>query len=229
MALAAPRWDRWHAAAMLLTAVLCAAIRSEWPLATAGLLSFGVFVVARHRAWTQGRRFGAANAVTALRLGLASALLLFSGTQPLTSATLLAAFLALDGVDGWIARRTNSASAFGARFDMETDAFGVLATGVVLCVERGLGAWILLGGLLRYVYVLALPLASGKREQPRSAWTRAAFAVAMVFLIGALGSPRGVARASGALATVLLSASFAYSFFWSFGPGGRLGETTPEA
>ena len=34
--------------------------------------------------------------------------------------------LILDGVDGKVARRTRNASAFGARFDMEVDAFLIL-------------------------------------------------------------------------------------------------------
>ena len=34
--------------------------------------------------------------------------------------------LALDWVDGQVARRTGTCSAFGARFDMETDAFLIL-------------------------------------------------------------------------------------------------------
>ena len=38
--------------------------------------------------------------------------------------------LALDGVDGQVARRTRTVSALGARFDMEVDAFLVLVLSV---------------------------------------------------------------------------------------------------
>src|ERR1700751_430443 len=40
--------------------------------------------------------------------------------------------LLLDGADGWAARRQRLASVFGARFDMEVDAFAVLVLAVTL-------------------------------------------------------------------------------------------------
>src|SRR5207344_2274781 len=62
---------------------------------------------------------------------------------------------ALDGVDGWLARRTRMASAFGARFDMETDVFLVLALSVLAWQYGKAGAWVLLCGLMRYFFVAA--------------------------------------------------------------------------
>ena len=47
--------------------------------------------------------------------------------------------LVLDAVDGWIARRTRTVTALGARFDGEVDAFLILALSVL--VARSLGAW----------------------------------------------------------------------------------------
>ena len=44
--------------------------------------------------------------------------------------TLAAVALALDPADGWLARRTGTASALGARFDGEVDAFLILALSV---------------------------------------------------------------------------------------------------
>ena len=63
--------------------------------------------------------------------------------------------LALDGVDGWVARRTASTSAFGARFDMELDAFFILMLcGVLLSIGK-VGAFVLLIGLARYLFIAA--------------------------------------------------------------------------
>ncbi|MGV9360475.1 CDP-alcohol phosphatidyltransferase family protein [Amycolatopsis sp. NPDC003731] len=61
--------------------------------------------------------------------------------------------LLLDGLDGQVARRTGTASEFGARFDMEVDAFLIL----LLCIQvsRTLGLWVLAIGLMRYVFVAA--------------------------------------------------------------------------
>ena len=46
--------------------------------------------------------------------------------------------LALDGVDGWLARRFGTETAFGGRFDMEVDA-GVIAVLSVLAWVSGRG------------------------------------------------------------------------------------------
>ncbi|WP_252106609.1 MULTISPECIES: CDP-alcohol phosphatidyltransferase family protein [unclassified Halomonas] len=63
--------------------------------------------------------------------------------------------LALDGVDGFVARRTNSHSRFGARFDMELDALMILLLCVALLKLESLGAWVLMIGGMRYAFVLA--------------------------------------------------------------------------
>ncbi|NUR82247.1 MAG: CDP-alcohol phosphatidyltransferase family protein [Dermatophilaceae bacterium] len=73
--------------------------------------------------------------------------------------TLCAVALALDAVDGWVARRTGTASPMGARFDMETDAFLILVLSVQ--VARDLGWWVLGIGAARYV-LLAVG-AAGRR------------------------------------------------------------------
>jgi len=103
-------------------------------------------------------RFGWANRVTLLR-GL---LLLLTLPQLAPDPRYLwlppilgAVALALDGVDGRIARRTGEASAFGARFDMETDALTVLVLSALVAAQGRVGAWVLLSGALRYLYVAA--------------------------------------------------------------------------
>ena len=54
-------------------------------------------------------------------------------------------------VDGWVARRTGTASVQGSRLDMETDA----ALMLVLCVPLAftLGPWVLAIGVMRYAFV----------------------------------------------------------------------------
>ena len=56
--------------------------------------------------------------------------------------------LVLDGVDGWVARRTGTVSALGARFDMEVDAFLILVLSVY--VAGSVGPWVLAIGAARY-------------------------------------------------------------------------------
>lgn len=58
------------------------------------------------------------------------------------------AALLSDLLDGYVARRTATTSAFGARFDMEVDAALILVLSVHLA--RSYGAWVLAIGLMRY-------------------------------------------------------------------------------
>src|SRR5437867_3690361 len=71
------------------------------------------------------------------------------------AATAGAIVTLLDGVDGWLARRTHMASTFGERFDMETDALLILVLSVLAWQYDKAGAWLVLAGLLRYLFVAA--------------------------------------------------------------------------
>ncbi|WP_204352656.1 CDP-alcohol phosphatidyltransferase family protein [Salinicola halophilus] len=70
-------------------------------------------------------------------------------------ASLALLSLLLDGIDGWVARRTGSASAFGARFDMELDAFFIIVLCAALIALDKVGGWVIVLGLARYLFVFA--------------------------------------------------------------------------
>lgn len=100
---------------------------------------------------------GACNAVTlgraALVAVLAGAILVpASGWAMFGIATVA---FALDGLDGWLARRAGLSSDFGARFDMEVDALLGAVLALVLLVSGTVSAEILVLGFSRYVFVLA--------------------------------------------------------------------------
>lgn len=107
------------------------------------------------------RHLGWANRVTlargcliALMTGtLADPDLLARHAMPLAALALLA--LVLDGVDGWVARRTSTLSDFGARFDMELDAFLILVLCLALLLLDKAGLWVLAIGAMRYAFVMA--------------------------------------------------------------------------
>lgn len=123
--------------------------------------------------------FGAANRVTLLRAGMTSLLAGLVG-QPAPApdlAWLMAALalvvLALDGLDGWLARRNSLQSPFGARFDLEVDAFLILILAALVYQSDKAGGWVLLSGAMRYGFValgyalpwLRQPLPPRKRRQ----------------------------------------------------------------
>jgi len=138
------------------------------PVVPSPLPGLAVFLLLGVAAWRwlpehgQVGRFGTANRITLGRLVGAACLAGFVGQgEALREVggwpvfTVIAALLALDGVDGWAARRGGTASPFGARFDMEVDAALLLVLSV-LTWEAGLaGAWVLGIGLFRYGFVAA--------------------------------------------------------------------------
>ena len=97
--------------------------------------------------------FGPANQITTLRAVLAAVLVFLDNPWSAVSIALVAVLL--DGVDGWVARRTRTASAFGARFDMETDAALIQVLAILVWQYGKAGPWVLASGLLRYAFVAA--------------------------------------------------------------------------
>jgi phosphatidylglycerophosphate synthase len=175
--------------------------------------------------------FGAANWVTLLRATIAVALLVAAlgkkwlgipiGTElrwlAVVGATLM---LCLDGLDGFLARRLGQTSAFGARFDMETDAFSMLALALLVWTFDQVGGWVLLSGLMRYMFVvggwlwpaLARPLPPRRRRQTLCV-------IQMVALILALALPitplwAGLICLVG---LILLGYSFGADLVWLLG------------
>jgi len=104
--------------------------------------------------------FGGANWVTTARAALVALVAAAIGEARLPVIAAAAADLAivatlLDGLDGWLARRSGMSSAFGARFDMEVDALLIMALSVLAWTYDKAGAWVIASGLLRYLFVAA--------------------------------------------------------------------------
>ncbi|HVK24709.1 MAG TPA: CDP-alcohol phosphatidyltransferase family protein [Actinokineospora sp.] len=159
---------------------------------------------------------GPADRVTLLRgllVGGVTALVVTGTGSTALLVTLAGVALALDFVDGQVARRTGTASALGARFDMEVDAFLILVLSVH--VAFAVSPWALLIGLMRYLFVAAswaLPWLSGPL---RPSFARKAVAAAQGILLVAAASgvvPHGEALV--ALALAALAASFGRDIVW---------------
>ena len=131
------------------------------PVVAAGLLSVVLLgAVAGVRTTHPFPALGPANVITALRATLVALVtaLLWAPAVGRTAALVVwvaSVAAALDGVDGWLSRRTGMESRFGARFDMETDAWLILALGVLVWRYDKAGAWVLLSGALRYLFIAA--------------------------------------------------------------------------
>lgn len=123
---------------------------------------------------------------------------------------LAAVALALDAVDGYVARRTGTVSALGARFDMEIDAFLILVLSVN--VSRSLGPWVLLIGLMRYGFAAAARVAPWLRAPLPPSLARKTVAALQGVLLVAISSGLFPAAAEVALAGIALGL-----LSWSFG------------
>lgn len=155
------QWMPWPWAALGVVTLLV--VGGAMPLTGAGWAAGVAYLVVSSTLLSVGLRrtgavrFGPANGVTAARsmlVGVVTAMVVssFGGTLPtLLFVPIVACALTLDAVDGFVARRTGSASPLGGRFDMEVDAFLLL----VLCVfdARYVGWWVLAIGLMRYAFV----------------------------------------------------------------------------
>lgn len=167
-------------------------------------------------------RFGPANSVTTIRAMLAALAAGLIG-RPVSPEVLwwviglTALMAALDGLDGWLARRTRLASAYGARFDMETDAAFILVLSILVWQHGKAGVWVLLCGLMRYAFVAAgwlLPWLAGPLRATRRGRT---VAVGQLLGLSVALAPTVPAPASAVAAAVTLAAlawSFAIDVLW---------------
>jgi len=137
------------------------------------------------------------------------------GTPVAVLVVLASTALVLDAVDGRVARRTGTASELGARFDMETDAVGVLVLSVH--VATLLGPWVLAIGAMRYAFVAAgraLPWLRAPLPTSHAAKAVAAVQGVVLVVAGADVVPRPAAVALVVTALVLLAWSFGRSVAW---------------
>ena len=127
------------------------------------------------------------------------------------------AAMVLDAFDGRAARRTGSATPFGARFDMELDAALLMALSLLVWQAGRAGPWVLLVGGIRYLFVAAGQVWPALRGELPPAWRRKAICVVQgVALLVAIGPivPPWLAAGGAAGALALLVWSFAVDVQW---------------
>jgi phosphatidylglycerophosphate synthase len=212
---------------MIFQLALLAALAGTVGLGTAGWvvgIACGVVTYAtltRSLARSAAIALGPADRVTLARSALVAGVAAlitdsFSRPAPLTAlVTLTVIALGLDAVDGWVARRTDTVSPLGARFDMEVDAFLLLVLSVY--VARTAGAWVLAIGAARYAFVAAgwlLPWMRG--TLPPRYWRKVVAAIQGLVLMVAMADvlPHAWTDAALAGALVLLTESFGRDVWW---------------
>jgi len=195
----------------------------SWLSASTATFCFLVLgtLVARH---SRARTFRVADVVTLVRgLGVCflAGLALQALAGGLTKRALLTMIilgtlcLLLDGVDGRVARARNEASAFGARFDVETDAAMLAVLSVTVAALGIAGWWVLAIGAMRYGYVATSLLVPALRTPLPYRYSGKVIAVIQaVALLAALSV--GLTHVEPWVSTTFLMAALA-ALCWSFG------------
>ena len=212
----------------LIAQVLLLAVLAEnaWLGAAGWIVGTGCAVtmavaLARALARRPGERLGPASWVTLARATLAvgvAALAVDSfvhSTPVALLATLAAVALGLDAVDGWVARRTGTTTALGARFDGEVDAFLILALSVY--VAPACGAWVLAIGAARYLFLAGEWLLPWMRAPlPPRRWRKLVAATQGIVLTVAAAAvlPPALTQALLVAALALLAASMGQCVWW---------------
>lgn len=217
--------EYWLLAACLPIALGAALVGWQLSLLSASTATFCFLVlgtlVARH---SRARTFNVADVVTLVRgLGVCflAGLALQAWAGGLTRQALLTMIiigmlcLLLDGVDGRVARARKEASAFGARFDVETDAAMLAVLSVAVAALGIAGWWVLAIGAMRYGYVAtSLVVPALRIPLPYHFSGKVIAVVQAVALLAALTF--GLRHGEHWMSTTFLLAALA-ALCWSFG------------
>jgi len=211
-------------AVSLATCRILALPTSHVLLAVGPYAALGALLLAKLPPGHPGSGLGPANRLTLARATLVlplAAVALLPGLFPAAGhwwiVGLSSIALALDGLDGPLARRTGTESVFGARFDMELDAFLLLALSALVLRSGKVGSWVLLVGGLRYLFVLGgllwPPLRGTLPPNRRRKVVCVVQGIVLVILLAPVIGP-ALATALAASALLLLVYSFMVDTWW---------------
>lgn len=214
---------RTNAAALLAVIVTAWSIQgplqvSQWYALKAGGL-FGIIALAVLASVASGHpfaTFGFANQITTLRAAIVALITALVGETVAPSATIVVAAAGmlvamLDGLDGRLARAAAMSSPFGARFDMEIDALLILALSLLAWQLEKAGAWIVISGLLRYLFVAAGWFLPWMRRPLPHSFRRRITCIVQIVGLGLVLLP-AVPPAVSVWLAVALVATLTYSF-----------------
>ena len=213
------QWNRWHAGLIFFIGLATIYLENNILLILGAIGSFTYYFFSHLSLLRTYQPFGGyANWVTSFRLLLLFILLAW-GTQIEFSTIFGIALIAisLDGLDGYLARKYNTASSFGAYFDMETDAFYVCLMSFLLYQNDLLPSWILLIGLMRYGAVIAeIILGLHGQPAPPNPFARYIAGFLFVVLLMPWVFPKTIYYLPVSIGAILVTFSFAYSFYLFF-------------
>lgn len=210
------QWNIIHSIAILIALGIFHLTGLYWPVLAVAFLSLLLLWTSQWYTISHIKPAGGyANLLTMLRYIIMLLIVAFSGIWPLWSLGLLFAIpVMLDGLDGYLARKLNHLTRFGALFDLETDSLFMTLTGMILYQRHITGAWLLPAAYMRYFYVLLIAVL--KLNRVREKRTRFGPFIAFIMFVSIIleflfQSP--ATRVILFCASCLIVLSFIYSFF----------------
>ena len=188
------------------------------PALVAGLGLYALAAFAAGYGFARGyphRALGWCTLVTLGRLAIVAALasaLLAAVAPSWTLLALAVLALALDGVDGWLARRQGVSSSFGAQFDMEVDAAFALVLALLAILHGTAPMAVIMLATPHYLFRLARRFLPWLGAPLPDRFSRKVVCVAQIGILVALQVP---VLSPGALDPLLLLVGAA--LIWSFG------------
>jgi phosphatidylglycerophosphate synthase len=145
-------WLFYHSIIIMIGLIADVAGGTMFFCLIAGVLVFLIFVIKNWSGFTEKKPWGGIpNMVTLFRLVLLF-MTPFIMHNRFNVAVLGTVFVALDGVDGFLARKLDQITYFGGQLDMEADAFFCLIFSMLIGFESREMQWVLLAGSMRYLY-----------------------------------------------------------------------------
>lgn len=127
---------------------------------------------------------------------------------------MLSIAVGLDVLDGYVARKLKQSSPLGLHYDMEVDAFFVMIMGVYFFFYRDVPVWVLIPGILRYLYTMMMavwPKQSFVEKKQKYASVVAGLFFIILLISLMITEPAQLFLLG--LGTVLIIASFSRSFY----------------
>ncbi|GAB4379431.1 MAG: hypothetical protein Kow0042_28810 [Calditrichia bacterium] len=210
------QWVNFHSATILVATILSLILSSLIPLVVVGIINFLLLIAISNGHWTVSSKFGRANTLTALRLVAIISLAFYGASLSNPAIAWIGLIiLILDGVDGWLAKRFQETSPFGAYFDKETDAFFMLTLCLLAVTKNLIWDWVIFLGLFRYLFSLFLLVyQTDIKTERRSLLGRSIYVVVMISLLLTFLPYPNIHRPLIIFSSFLLLYSFGRDMVW---------------
>ncbi len=194
------------------------------PIRAVAIVVITLWAAEPKRRLAQSSHFGAANRVTLARGILVGSVAAFIGSPGSPSHAIWVTGIAtialvMDGLDGWVARKSDTTSDYGAQLDMELDSLLMLTLCILAWQWEQAGIWVLFCGLARYAFLLTgLLLPWFNRPLPEAFRRKACCVIGVGGLTAALWPWPWADLGTGlaVAATLALALSFGIDTLWLY-------------